>query len=451
MTDLKDIIAFAKRKGFVYPSSEIYGGFSATYDYGPMGTELLRNITNSWWNFFISGRDNMVGLDGAIFCHPKTWEASGHVEAFHDPLVEDKVTHKRFRADKLIEEQLKIDTAGMQLDTMQKLIIKHQLKSPDGNELTEVKRFNLLVEATLGSTEETKEKVYMRGETCQIIFLQFKNVLDTMRVKIPFGVGQIGKSFRNEITTKQFILRTREFQQMETEYFVHPNDGKKAFELWKELLLEWFTKQMMLDEQRFRFREISGDEKSHYAVMQNDVEYQLSTGEWVELTPLNHRGDWDLSRHSKYSGQDLSYTNQETKEKFIPNVIETSIGLDRLLYVLMDQGYTQEEKRIVFKINPRLAPHKVAVFPLLPNKPELVAKAKAVHSLLKSSLAATWDDRGNIGKRYLAQDEIGTPFCVTIDFDTLQDNAVTVRHRDTTQQERVSIAKLTEYLHNKLQ
>ena len=450
MTDLKDIVSFAKRRGFVYPSSEIYGGFSATYDYGPNGAQLLRNITSSWWKFFIENRDNMVGLDGDIFCHPKTWEASGHVEAFHDPLVEDKTTHKRFRADKLIEEQLKVDTAGMQLEAMQELIKKHHLKSPDGNELTEVKTFNLLVEATLGSTEETKEKVYMRGETCQIIFLQLKNILDTMRVKIPFGVGQIGKSFRNEITTKQFILRTREFQQMETEYFVHPKDGEKAFKLWKDLLLEWFTKHMQLDEARFRFREISGDEKSHYAVMQNDVEYQLSTGEWVELTPLNHRGDWDLSRHSKYSGQDLSYTDPQTQEKFIPNVIETSIGLDRLLYVLIDQGYTQEDKRLVFKLNPRLAPNKVAVFPLLPNKPELVEKAKAVYSMLKPLLAVTWDDRGNIGKRYLTQDEVGTPFCVTVDFDSLKDNAVTVRDRDSMQQERIGIAKLPDYLHNKL-
>ena len=264
-TTLADIVSLAKRRGFVYPSSEIYGGFSATYDYGPLGAQLGKQLKDLWWKFFITNRDDMIPMDGAIFCHPKTWEASGHVDAFHDPLVEDKVTHQRFRADKIIEDKLDMDTTGMQFDEMDRIIKENKLKSPDGNDLTEVKRFNLLVEARLGSTEETKTTAYMRGETCQLIFLQYKNIIDSMRVKVPFGVGQIGKSFRNEITTKQFILRTREFTQMETEYFVHPDKGEHFFEEWKKLLRTFLIDIAGLDAKRLRFRTIEGDEKSHFA------------------------------------------------------------------------------------------------------------------------------------------------------------------------------------------
>ena len=451
-TTLADIVSLAKRRGFVYPSSEIYGGFSATYDYGPLGAQLGKQLKDLWWKFFITNRDDMIPMDGAIFCHPKTWEASGHVDAFHDPLVEDKVTHQRFRADKIIEDKLDMDTTGMQFDEMDRIIKENKLKSPDGNDLTEVKRFNLLVEARLGSTEETKTTAYMRGETCQLIFLQYKNIIDSMRVKVPFGVGQIGKSFRNEITTKQFILRTREFTQMETEYFVHPDKGEHFFEEWKKLLRTFLIDIAGLDAKRLRFRTIEGDEKSHYAVMQNDIEYQIASGEWIELTPLNHRGDWDLSRHSKFSRKDLTYRDPHTGEKYIPHAIETSIGFDRLFYCLLEDAYWRDEdnNRTVLKLSPQLAPYSVAVFPLVKNKPELVSKARELYDTLSPNYRTIWDDRGNIGKRYYYQDEMGTPLCVTVDHQTLEDDMVTVRDRDTTEQERISIDKLNDYLTGRL-
>lgn len=449
---LSDIVSLAKRRGFVYPSSEIYGGFSATYDYGPLGAQLGKQLKDLWWNFFITNRDDMIPMDGAIFCHPKTWEASGHVDAFHDPLVEDKVTHQRFRADKIIENELDMDTTGMQFDEMDRLIQENKLKSPDGNDLTEVKRFNLLVEARLGSTEETKTTAYMRGETCQLIFLQYKNILDSMRVKVPFGVAQVGKSFRNEITTKQFILRTREFTQMETEYFVHPDQGEHFFGEWKKLLQTFLVDIIGLDDKRLRFREIEGDEKSHYAVMQNDIEYQIASGDWLELTPLNHRGDWDLSRHSKFSGKDLNYRDPYTGEKYIPHAIETSIGFDRLFYCILEDAYWKDEEnnRTVLRLSPQLAPYSIAVFPLVKNKPELVKKARELYETLSTDFRTIWDDRGNIGKRYYYQDEMGTPLCVTVDHQTLEDDMVTVRDRDTTEQERVSIDQLNNYLTGRL-
>ncbi len=447
MTDIfQNIVSLCKRRGFVFHSSELYGGFSANYDYGPLGSLLLENIRRVWKSYFIYTNPHMVELEGAIFSHPKTWEASGHVQSFHDPLVEDKVTHVRYRADKLLEEQCKIKTDGLTFSELADLLKKNKVKSPEGNEITELRTFNLLVEARLGSTEETKTSAYLRGETCQVIFLQYQNIMNSLRKQIPFGVGQVGRAFRNEITTKQFILRTREFQQMETEYFVNPKKSEEAFTKWKQLLRDFFINEMKLNEKRLRFREITGNEKSHYALAQNDVEYQLASGDWLELTPLNNRGKWDLSRHSEYSGKDLSYVDPVTQEKFMPYVIETSIGLDRLFYTIIEDAYIEEPERVVLKLPHGLAPYKIAVFPLLKNKEELTKKATRVfENLRKHFLFVDFDDNGNIGKRYRRQDEIGTPYCVTVDFDTLTDDSVTVRDRDTMKQERVFVTQLISY------
>ena len=443
MDNTQKIISLCKRRGFVFPSSEIYGGFSSTYDYGPLGAQMLMRIKNSWWKSFVESKLDVVGLDGAIFCHPKTWEASGHVASFNDPLVEDKVTHIRYRADHLIEDALKIDTSKMTFDEMQKVLDENNIKSPSGNELTKLKSFNLLMSAELGSTDETKSKAYLRGETCQIIFLQYLNVMQSMRLKPPFGIAQIGKAFRNEITTKDFIYRMREFTQMELEYFVDPKDGEKFYEYWKNFMLNWFVSKLGLPKDKFRYREIPKEEMSHYAKIQNDFEFESSSGKWFELSPLNHRGDYDLSRHQEYSGENFKYKDQETGVEFMPNVIEISIGIDRTLYAILDNAYFEDGDRVVLKLDPKIAPYDVAVFPLVKNKPEVVSKAKEIYEdLVKAGFIASWDDRGNVGKRYYSQDEIGTPKCITVDYQTLEDGTVTIRDRDTTKQIRVKIEEL---------
>ncbi len=432
----------------MFPSSEIYGGFSSTYDYGPLGAQVLKNIKDLWWKHFVEMREDVVGMEGAIFCHPKTWEASGHVSSFNDPLVEDKVTHVRYRADHLLEQTLKIDTAKLSFEEMSRLLRAHKIKSPGGNELTELRSFNLLVEAELGSTNEDKTKAYLRGETCQIIFLQYLNILQSMRLKIPFGIAQMGKSFRNEITTKDFIYRTREFFQMELEYFVHPDQGTIWYSKWQEFMLDWFSKELGMPRDKFRYRPIPKEEMSHYAKIQNDFEFESSSGKWFELSPLNHRGDWDLSRHQEYSGQSFVYKDPISGEEFIPNVIEISIGLDRVLYALLDHCYYEDgDGRVVLKLDKKISPYQVAVFPLVSNKPELVAKAREIYvDLLKQGIRVAWDDRGNIGKRYLSQDEIGTPVCITIDYQTLEDNTVTMRDRDTKLQVRTPVEGIAKEL-----
>ncbi|MFH1451422.1 MAG: glycine--tRNA ligase [bacterium] len=444
------IVSLCKRRGFVYPSSEIYGGFSSTYDYGPLGAQVLKNIKDLWWKYFVESQDSIYGMDGAIFCHPKTWEASGHVVSFNDPLVEDKKTHKRYRADHLLEEALGTETSKMSFPEMNSLLKKHNIKSPEGNDLTDLKSFNLLVEAGLGSTEESKEKAYLRGETCQIIFLQYLNVLQSTRAKIPFGIAQIGKAFRNEITTKDFLYRTREFTMMEMEFFTAPEEAEKWYEYWKEQMLDWFVNSLGMPRKSFRYRPIPKEEMSHYAKIQNDFEFKSSSGKWFELSPLNHRGDWDLSNHQKHSGQDFTYKDVVSGKKFIPNIVEISIGLDRTFYAIMDNAYSEEKDRVVLKLDPRLSPYQAAVFPLLANKPQLVDKARDVYNNLKKDFMVDWDDRGNIGKRYYSQDEIGTPFCITVDFDTLEKGDVTIRDRDTMNQERVEIKDLKGILNKRL-
>jgi len=442
MDPMEKITSLCKRRGFIYPGSELYGGLKGTWDYGPLGSELKFNIKQEWWKTMVKERDDVVGISASVLMSSKVWEASGHTQSFTDPLIECKICHQRFRADqkKEIEEHEKQHSKK-----------KEKVDSRQGGaSWTEPKQFNLLVEAKLGVVEGEKNTAYLRGEITQGVHINFKNILNSSRLKIPFGAAQIGKAFRNEITPGNFTFRSIEFEQMELQYYVKPDKEKSMeyYEFWKNVRMDWY-KNLGIRKENLRFREHAKDELAHYAKAAWDVEYKAPFG-WQELEGVHHRGDWDLSRHQQYSGQDMSYFDSETKEKFIPWVIETSGGVDRAALFFLLDAYYEEKDRIVLKLHPKLAPYKVAVFPLLANKPELIKKAKEVYDSLKTEFATIWDDRGNIGKRYYAQDEIGTPHCITVDFDTLNDNAVTVRDRDTTKQERVKIAKLVNYLDKKL-
>lgn len=449
------VVALAKRRGFVYPTSEIYGGIANSYDYGPSGTELLRNIRNAWWKQFINGRDDMVGVDTQIILHPETWVASGHVGGFSDPMVEDLVTHKRYRADHIVEKYLVNGdrvVEDMTPDELNEFIKTHkEIKSPDGNDLSEVKSFNLLFETGIGTVSGEKSKVYLRGETAQGIFTDFKQVLDSSRVKLPFGIGQIGKSFRNEITTGQFIFRTFEFEQGEIEYFFDPesSDWEKLFNDWKDSMFKFVTEVLGIKKENLQWRRHTDKERSFYSKETYDLDYKFPFG-WKELWGIAYRTDYDLKQHIKHSGVELEYTDPYTNKKFVPHVIEPAVGINRLFLMALVDAYSEDGDRVVLKLNPKIAPYKVAVFPLLANKPDLVEKARSIYHDLKKNFVVTWDDRGNIGKRYYAQDEIGTPWCVTVDFQTLDDGTVTVRDRDSAKQDRVSIDKLSEYFQNGL-
>jgi glycyl-tRNA synthetase len=422
---MEKIVALAKRRGFIYPGSEIYGGLTGTWDYGPLGVELKRNIKNEWWRSMVQLRSDVVGVDAAIIMNPEVWKASGHLEAFTDPLVECRVCHSRLRADKTEE------------------IVEHEKTHKEKVEWTQPKKFNLLVEAKLGVVEGEKQTVYLRGEITQGAFVNFENVVSSTRVKVPFGIAQIGKAFRNEITPGNFTFRSREFEQMELEFFVRPEDseGDKWFDYWKNQRMDWY-KSLGFNPEKLRFRKHEEDEKAHYAKYAQDIEYESPFG-WSEFEGIHHRGDWDLGRHK------LQYTDDDGS-KFTPWTIETSGGVDRsTLFFLLD-AYKEDEKRVWLALHPKLAPYKAAVFPLLANKPELVEKARGIFHGLEKEFMVAWDDRGNIGKRYLSQDEAGTPFCITVDFDTLEDDTVTVRDRDTAEQERVKISELQSYISSKL-
>ena len=456
MADLMEkIVSLAKRRGFVFPASEIYGGLSNSYDYGPAGAELLRNIRNLWWTEFISRREDMVGLDSQIILHPQTWVASGHVASFNEPMVEDVVTQKRYRADHLIEKWLpsdsKVVVEDMNIEEMNAFILDNKIKSPEGNDLTEIKKFNQLFETEIGAVSGDKSKVYLRGETAQGIFTDFKQVLDSSRVKLPFGIGNIGKSFRNEITTGQFIFRTLEFEQAEIEYFFDPenSDWEKLFSEWRDSMYSFVTNTLGINKDNLKWRRHTDKERSHYSKDTYDLDYKFPFG-WKELWGVAYRTNYDLTQHKEHSGQSLEYQDPYTGKKFIPHVIEPAVGINRLFLMLLSDAYQEENDRIVLKLSPKVAPYKIAVFPLLANKPELLSKARSVFNNLKNSFNVIWDDRGNIGKRYFAQDEIGTPWCVTVDFETLNDESVTVRDRDTMSQERVTIDNLVEYFQNKL-
>lgn len=458
MVQLDKLVSLCKRRGFIYPTSEIYGGLTSSYDYGPFGVELLNNIKRLWWKEFIQQREDMVGIDSQIMLHPQTWVASGHVASFTDPMVEDKVTHKRYRADHLIEAVLAktgnprgIVVENLTLDEMAAFIKEHKVKSPDGNEVTDPKTFNLLFETQLGVVTGEKSTVYLRGETAQGIFSNFKNVVDSTRVKLPFGIGQIGKSFRNEITSGQFVFRTLEFEQGEIEYFFDPEttDWEPLFKSWQESMWKFVTETLGVNKDKLRWRKHTDKERSHYSKDTYDLEYEFPFG-WKELWGVAYRTDYDLRQHIEHSGMDLSYRDPVTGKTFVPHVIEPAVGLNRLLLMVLVDAYREEEKRILLSLSPRLTPKMVAVFPLVANKPEIVSKAREVFELLQKRFVVAWDERGNIGKRYLSQDETGTPWCVTIDYDTLSDSTVTVRDRDTTRQDRVLIESLIEYFNNKL-
>lgn len=430
---MNKIVSLAKRRGFIYPGSEIYGGLAGTWDYGPLGVLLKKNIKDEWWREMVGLRDDMVGVDAAIMMNPKAWEASGHVKAFCDPLMECKICHQRFRADQSDE-------------------IKAHEKEHKGKtvEWTEPRQFNLLVKAYLGVVEGEKSAIYLRGEITNGVQVNFKNVLDSTRIKIPFGIAQIGKAFRNEITPGNFTFRSREFEQMETQYYIKPEEkeGEKWFDYWKKNRMNWYVK-LGIKKENLRFKDHAPNERAHYARAATDIEYNGPFG-WAEFLGIHHRGDWDLKRHQEYSGQSMVYNDQETKEEYTPWDIETSAGVDRSLLFFLIDAYYEEKDRVILKLHPKLAPYKVAVFPLLANKPQLVEKARKIYEDLKPCFMTTWDDRGNIGKRYYSQDEIGTPYCVTIDFDTLENNTVTVRDRDSMKQDRVKISELKEYLANRL-
>lgn len=436
MEILEKISALAKRRGFIYPSSEIYGGLSGAWDYGPLGVELKRNIKENFWRSLAGdhGDFQIVGIDAAILMNPKVWEASGHVESFSDPLVECKKCRHRFRADQLTAEQC-----------------------PDcGGPLSESRQFNLLMATNLGAVEGSTQKVYLRGEITQGAHVDFKNIISSTRVKLPFGVIQVGKAFRNEITPGQLTFRSREFEQMELQFYVRP-EKKEAdhwFEYWKKERMAWYL-ALGFRKENLRFREHAKDELAHYAVRAVDIEYQIAPGEWKEMEGIHHRGDWDLRRHQEFSKVDLTYFDEEKNERYLPWVIETSGGVDRAaLFFLMDayreESLKEKESRTVLAFSPRLAPYQVAVFPLLGNKPRLVKLAKKVFAELRPQFRLNWDDRGNIGKRYRYQDEMGTPFCLTVDFDSLDKKDVTVRSRDSMRQTRVKIKDLAVFLAKKL-
>ncbi len=454
---LENIVALAKRRGFVYPTSEIYGGLASSYDYGPLGVQLMKNIKDLWWQTFIVGREDMQGLDSKIILNPDTWVASGHVTSFTDPLVEDKVTHLRYRADHLIKNWLKnqtdpklseIKVENLSLTELGQFIEQYQVTSPDGNPVTQPKDFNILFETAIGAVAGEKSAVYLRGETAQGIFTNFKNVLNSTRVTLPFGIGQIGKSFRNEITSGPFLFRQLEFEQAEIEYFFDPDkdDWQNLFKSWQEEMMRFVNQGLGVKLENLRWRRHSDAERSHYSQETADLDYRFPFG-WDELWGLAYRTDFDLKQHMQHSRESLEYLDPHSHNKIIPHVIEPAVGLDRLLLMVLCEAYqTDKNGRIFLDFKPSLAPYRVAIFPLLRNKPQLVDQAQKIYQELRQSLPATYDERGNIGKRYLAQDEIGTPFCVTVDFDSLEDDSVTVRERNSTKQTRVKVKELATFL-----
>lgn len=483
---LEDIVSLCKRRGFIFQASEIYGGLAGFWDYGPLGVELLNNIKQTWWNAMVHEHDNIFGVDGAIIQNPKLWEASGHVAGFTDPLVDCKSCGSRLRADHLAE------TDSTDIAELTELLKDKACPVCGKKTLTEPRKYNMMMETFVGpvtgaqvenidsmsatvtgKNKNTKtsvnvkieeredvnsfifynssDKTYLRPETAGSIFTNYENVRESMRAKLPFGIAQIGKAFRNEISPRDFIFRVRELEQMEMQYFIKPAEEKETYERWREFAWKFLTERLGIDEKNLQWHEHATNERAHYAAAAHDIYFKFPFG-FKELWGTHDRTDFDLGSHTKASGKDLQYFDDETKERFMPYVIESSVGAGRILLAVLTDAYHEEEingeTRVVLKLDPRIAPVKVAVSPLLKNKPELVAKAREVYDMLKKELGAVmWDDNGNIGKRYRRQDEIGTPYCVVIDFETLEGDTtdtVTVRHRDTTNQERVKITELLE-------
>jgi glycyl-tRNA synthetase len=439
MNEIEKIINLTKRRGFVFQSSEIYGGFSSCYDFGPLGVEMKNNIKKCWWDEMTKRKENIVGLDAAILMSPKIWQASGHLSAgFADELVECKSCHKRFKSEE----------------------IKNQKCPECGGLLSEPRKFNLMMKTFVGPVEDKSSLTYLRAETCQGIFINYENVLSSMRLKIPFGIAQIGKVFRNEITTKNFIFRVREFEQMEMEWFCPPEDANNYFDFWEKERFNWYL-NLGIKKENLRKREVPEDERPHYSKKTVDIEYRFPFG-WGEIEAINNRGDFDLSNHSKYSGEDLRYYDKERNEKYFPYIIETSAGVERVFLAFLCDAYQEikggrtkttkptKEIEILLKLDKKIAPIKVAVLPLVRNKPELVKKTKEIYEILKPHFTCQYDEVGSIGRRYRRQDEIGTIFCLTCDFQTLKDDTLTIRDRDTMKQERVKIKDLIDVLNEKL-
>lgn len=441
---LETIVHFATQKGFVFPSSQIYGGFAATYDFGPVGVLLKKNLEAAWRYWNVTRRTDMVEIEGAIFMHPKTWEASGHIGGFSDLLVEDLVSHRRFRADHLIEDAGIMENAGaLTPEEVDKVILEHKIKSPDGNAVSPAKRFNLLVKTHLGPVEDDASLVYLKGESCQNIYLDYKATQTVTRRKLPFGIAQIGKAFRNEITVKQFLFRTREFEQMDVQYFVKPSEADAQYEAWKADRWKFYTEFLGLSTENIRWRQHAEDERAFYAQDAWDVEYQFGELGFKEVEGVHHRGSYDLDQHSKFSGQDLSYFDSETNERYVPYIVECSGGLNRLFLLTLFEFYREEEivsaqgekdTRIVMAFPYQLAPMKIAILPLM-KKDGLAEKAREIYEAFRQQgVSADYDESGSIGKRYRRQDEIGTPWCVTIDYETLENGSITLRHRDSMSQ-----------------
>ena len=452
------IVSLCKRRGFVFAGSEIYGGLANTWDLGPLGVELKYNVFQAWWKFFVKSRKDMVGIDPSILMNPKVWESSGHVANFSDAQIDCKTCKKRFRADHLVEDALGTKVEGLSLSDLKKLIDDNNIRCPGcGNKnFTEVRKFNLLFQTNIGPTSDKSEPVYLRGEIAQGMFVNFKNVLNSTRKRLPFGIAAMGRAFRNEITPGNFIFRTLEFDLMEFEYFIHEKDWEELFDYWLKEMHKWLE-AIGIKKDKTRVREHDKDELSHYSKRTVDIEYNTPFG-WKELYGLAYRTDFDLKNHMKASNEDLMYIDPETNEKLVPHVLEPTFGLSRTLLMLLFSAYDEEEVkdvngntevRVVLRFKPEMAPYKAAVLPLM-RKPELIEKSDEVFDLLKNDFALDFDVTGSIGKRYRRQDEIGTPYCITVDFDTLKDKAVTVRDRDTMKQDRVKIKKLNEYLSDKI-
>ncbi|SMO66546.1 glycine--tRNA ligase [Fodinibius sediminis] len=478
LESLDTIVSLAKARGFIFQSSEIYGGLGAVYDYGPLGAELKRNIRELWWKEMTQRHDNIVGLDAAIFMHPKVWKASGHVDGFNDPMIDDKQSNKRYRADMLVEGHIAklrgkgkeeeadelqklLDTAGSReglCKDLHNIIMDNEIRAPESGafDWTEVRQFNLMFKTQFGATSsaDDDDAVYLRPETAQGIFVNFKNVMDTARQKIPFGIAQVGKAFRNEVVARQFVFRMREFEQMEMQYFVEPGTDGESYENWLSKRLKWH-KTLGIREHKLRTHPHPKDKLAHYAASAADIEYQYPIG-WQEVEGIHNRTDFDLSQHQEYSGKKLQYYDQKKQKRYTPYVIETSIGLDRAVMMALCDAYREEEvdgdTRTVLKLNPEIAPTKVGIFPLI-KKDKLQDLAHKIESDLRADYKVLYDESGSIGKRYRRQDEAGTPFCITVDFDGVEsegEDTVTIRYRDDMTQDRVPVSRLREVIDDKM-
>lgn len=456
--EISEIVSICKMRGIVFPGSEIYGGLANSWDYGPLGVEIKNNVKKAWWKKFVQESPYNVGLDSAILMNPQVWVASGHVGGFNDPLMDCKECKTRYRADKLIEDYLfeKGQDAvvdGWSNDQMKDYILEHEIKCPDCGSLnyTDIRQFNLMFKTFQGVTEDSSSEIFLRPETAQGIFVNFSNVQRTTRKKVPFGIAQIGKSFRNEITPGNFIFRTREFEQMELEFFCAPGEDMEWFEYWKNYCLKWLS-DLGMEEESIRVRDHSAEELSHYSNATSDIEFKFPFG-WGELWGIADRTDFDLKQHGSHSGKDIIYTDPITNQKYVPYCIEPSLGVDRVLLAFLCNAFKEEElddndKRTVLQLHPFLAPFKACILPLTK---KLKDKAGEVYSELAKYMMVDYDEAGSIGKRYRRQDEIGTPYCITIDFDTLEDNTVTIRDRDSMEQIRISIAELKDFLEKKIE